>query len=141
MGEDAVEQALRSLRHRERSAAQIERHLEARGVDEAARANALATLGRTGLVDDRRFAEARARTLADRGAGDAFIRHDLDAAGVDRDTVEDALGALEDESVRARRVVERRGSDPRTARYLISKGFSVEVAQAAVAGYGIESLG
>jgi SOS response regulatory protein OraA/RecX len=138
MGEDAVEQALRALRHRERSAAQVERHLEERGIDEHARAETLETLARTGLVDDRRFAESRARVLADRGAGDALIRHDLGAAGVDREAVDDALDALEDEPTRARRVVERRGSDARTVRYLLGKGFSADIAQAAVAAGGSE---
>ena len=48
-------------------------------------ADALATLARTGLVDDRRFAEARARALAERGAGDALIGTISDSAGVERD--------------------------------------------------------
>ena len=56
---------------------------------------ALATLARTGLVDDRRFAETRAERLADRGAGNAFIRHDLLRAGVDAELVEHAMSALD----------------------------------------------
>ena len=140
MGEEAVEQALRALRHRERSSSQILIYLEAHGIEEPERADALATLGRTGLVDDRRFAEARARVLVERGAGDALIEHDLGSAGVEPDTIEDVLEGLESESVRARRVVERRGPDARTVRYLLGKGFSPDVAHAAIAGARTEPL-
>jgi regulatory protein len=140
MGEKAVEQALRALRHRERSSSQIERYLEAHGIDEPDRAVALATLTRTGLVDDCRFAEARARVLAERGAGDALIEHDLDSAGVERATIEEVLGGLESESLRARRVVDRRGPDARTERYLLGKGFSPDVTHAAVAAARAERL-
>ena len=125
--------ALRSLRHRDRSAAQIDDQLAARGVSEDGRVEALATLARTGLVDDRRFAEARAEQLADRGAGDAFIRHDLLRAGVDAELVEHALSALDGEPERAERIVARRGSGAKTARYLAGKGFSDDVIHAVVA--------
>ena len=137
----AVETALRLLRHRDRSAAQIEQELAAREVDADARADALETLRRTGLVDDNRFAERRAGTLADRGAGDAFIRHDLEVAGIAQDVVDDALAGLEDEHERARRIVERRGASPKTARYLAGKGFSTDVVHTAIARAGDEPLG
>ncbi|HJR95653.1 MAG TPA: regulatory protein RecX [Gaiellaceae bacterium] len=137
----AVEAALRLLRHRDRSAAQIEQELESRNFGADSRADALETLTRTGLVDDTRFADRRAATLAARGAGDAFIRHDLDAAGVAPDVVEDALDSLEGEHERARRVVERRGASPKTARYLAGKGFSTDVVHDAIARAGDEPLG
>ena len=53
--------------------------------------------------------------LAERGAGDALIEHDLDSAGVERATIEEVLGGLESESLRARRVVDRRGPDAPTS--------------------------
>jgi regulatory protein len=138
---DAVETALRSLRHRDRSLAQLDRHLEARGFSEDERADALATLVRTDLADDRRFARTRAAALADRGAGNALVRHELAAAGVDTDVVDDAVSGLEPELVRAERIVARRGRDRRTARYLASKGFGEDVVYAAVARSDDESLG
>jgi SOS response regulatory protein OraA/RecX len=138
---DAVEAALRSLRQRDRSASQIDDQLAARGVSEDERVGALATLMRTGLVDDRRFAEARAERLAERGGGDALIRHDLVRAGVDADLVEHALTALESERERAERIVARRGSGPKTARYLSGKGFSEEVVHAVVARSVDDALG
>lgn len=141
VGGDAVETALRALRHRDRSAAQIEGHLEARGFPEHDRLEALATLSRTGLVDDRRFADARAAGLVDRGAGDALIRHDLRLAGVDDDVIEGALSALEGERERAERIVARRGVGAKTARYLAAKGFSEDVVHAVVARPGGDALG
>jgi regulatory protein len=141
MGDEAVELALRALRHHERSSLQVEKHLEARGVDEDDRVAAIDTLRRTGLVDDRRFAEARAAGLARKGAGDALIRHDLGAAGIDRDLVEAALGDLEDEVTRARRVVERRGVGASTVRYLVGKGFPADVAHGVVAEASADALG
>jgi regulatory protein len=137
MPDEAVEQALRALRHRERTAGQVDAHLAERGFGELEREAAIETLARTGLVDDRRFAESRAATLARKGAGDALIRHDLDAAGVDREIVEDALATVEDETTRARQVVERRGASARTVRYLVAKGFPADVARTTVA----ESMG
>jgi regulatory protein len=133
MPDNAVEQALRALRHRERTVGQVDAHLAERGFGEREREAAIETLARTGLVDDRRFAESRAATLARKGAGDALIQHDLDAAGVDREIVEDALATLDDEAARARQVVDRRGASARTVRYLVAKGFPVDVARTVVA--------
>ena len=141
MGDDAVELALRALRHRERSSRQVEKHLEERGVDEHDRAQAIDTLQRTGLVDDRRFAEARADALARKGAGDALIRHDLGAAGIEREIVEAVVLHLDDEVTRARRLVERRGAGAATVRYLVGKGFPADVAHAAVAEARADALG
>jgi regulatory protein len=130
---DAREVALRALRQRDRSVRELDRRLSDRGFDEDERAEALEGLIRTGLVDDARFAEGRARSLARRGAGDALIRHALRMAGVSREDAETALGAVEPESSRAREIVARRGPGPATARYLRTKGFSDEVASAIAA--------
>jgi regulatory protein len=137
----AVEAALRLLRHRDRSAAHVDHELTARGFGVGEREEALATLQRTGLVDDTRFAEQRVASLAARGAGDALIRHDLEAAGVARGVVEDALAGLEHEHERARRIVERRGASPKTARYLAGKGFSNDAIHTVIARAGDEPLG
>jgi SOS response regulatory protein OraA/RecX len=139
--DDAVQAALRLLRHRDRSVVQVDRELQARGVEDGARANALATLTRTGIVDDDRFAERRAATLAERGAGNALIAHDLSAAGIARDAVDEAIATLESEHARARRIVERRGGNSKTARYLAGKGFSEDVVREVIARAGDEALG
>jgi SOS response regulatory protein OraA/RecX len=95
--------------------------------------DALAELQRVGLLDDGRFAGERARVLAERGKGDAAIRFDLERAGVDTSAVEEAMTALEPESERAARVVDRRGASPATARLLASRGFDEAVVEALVA--------
>jgi regulatory protein len=127
---EALDTALRALRHRDLSEVDLERRLAARGFDESERKAALATLRRTDLLDDRRFAESRAAALADRGAGDALIRYDLERAGVASELVEEVLVLLPSEAERAGRVVERRGRGPKTARYLRGKGFSDETVAA-----------
>ena len=68
-------------------------------------------------------------------AGDA---HELAAAGVAAELVEGALASLELEIDRARAIVERRGRDARTARYLAGKGFAGEVVGAVAGGAGDE---
>ena len=130
---DAVETALRALRFRDRTAAELEARLEQRGVGEAEREQALETLERIGYVDDERFARMRAEQLADRGSGDALIRDDLERRGLSAGVIESALGALEPERERATRIAERRGRSVKTARYLTSRGFGEEVLDGLVA--------
>jgi len=138
---DGLERALSALERRERSTAQVERYLAERGVDDAEREAILETLARTSLVDDRRFAETRASSLAERGAGDVRIRHELAQAGIDRDVIGDVLGALPAELDRAERIAARRGVSAKTARYLAGKGFSEDVVRAVVARSDDEPLG
>ena len=131
--QSALDVALSALRHRDLSVAAVEQRLAARGFSETQREEAVATLRRTGLVDDSRYAELRAGALAGRGAGDAFIRRDLELGGVAREVADQALDHLEPETQRARRIVARRGEGPKTARYLAGKGFSEETIAACAA--------
>jgi len=133
MTDDAYECALRALRYRDRTELEIDERLGARGFSDDQRSRAIETLRRTGLVDDERFAHARASSLAERGAGNALIRARLAEAGVARDLVDGSLDVVEREVVRARRVVGRRGASPKTARYLYGKGFSGDVIRTVVA--------
>jgi regulatory protein len=139
--DDALESAFRALRHRDRSAAELRDWLARRKVPPAARAEAIETLTRTGLLDDARFAENRARVLAERGAGDALIRYELERAGVDGDVIEEALAGIEPEQTRAATIVRRRGAGAKTSRYLRSKGFSEDSVAGAVATEQDEALG
>jgi SOS response regulatory protein OraA/RecX len=136
----ALEAALAALRRRDYSVRQLEERLRARGLPEEAREGAVESLLRTGLLDDRRFAEVRASALAERGAGDALVRHELASAGIDAEIVEDAVSLLEPEPERAARIVARRGPGARTARYLAAKGYADDVARA-VAGRSGDELG
>ena len=139
--DEALEQALRALRHRDRTATEIDRYLESRGVGETERRDVVDRLVRTALVDDRRYAASRAVSLAERGAGNERIRHELEFAGVDRDVAEAAIGSLESEAERAENIVARRGASAKTARYLAGKGFSEDVVRAVVAHARDEPLG
>jgi regulatory protein len=138
---DAHEAALRALRHRDLSVHELDARLRERGFGESEREEAIDALVRTGVVDDVRYAESRARQLASRAAGDALIRHTLARAGVEAAVASDALLALTPEVERARSIVERRGPGPRTARYLLGKGFSEEVVSGVFAPDGADELG
>ena len=91
-----------------------------------------------GLVDDARVAATRAGALADRGYGDAFIRFDLERHGLAGELVDDAVAALVPERDRARRLVEQRGADPRTARWLAGRGFDAASVEDAIAPFAAD---
>lgn len=130
---EALSAAVGALRYRDHSASSLDRRLERRGVTPAARRRTLQTLARAGVVDDARFAHARAEALAARGAGDHLIADDLRRQGVAPELVEAALAALEPEPARAGAIVARRGTAPKTWRYLAAKGFSPETIESLVA--------
>jgi regulatory protein len=89
---------------------------------------------RAGLVDDERFAVGRARMLAERGAGNLRIRHDLESRGVAPELVAAAIDELEPERDRALRLLEAQGRSRRSLRKLSANGFSDEVLHDVVAG-------
>jgi len=130
--QDPIDLAARALRHRDRSRAQVAERLARAGVDDAKADDALETLERVGYVDDGRFAANRAAALAARGMGDAAIRHDLEAAGVPGEVLEEALGALAPEPERALAAAARAGRTAKTAAQLARRGFSEESIEAAV---------
>src|SRR2546425_10578545 len=139
MGEqDPIEIAARALQHRDRSRREVEERLARAGIDEDERNDALETLERVGYVNDERFAGARAKALADRGYGDAWIRHDLAGHGVAAEAVAGAIEALLPEAVRAAALVERLGSTPKTGARLARKGFGHDALEAAL---GIDVAG
>lgn len=123
---DPAELALRALRHRDRSRHQLEQRLEQAGVSPDERVAALDRLTEAGLLSDDRFAEERARSLAERGASDVLIRRDLRRDGVAHEAVEHAIAQLDSEGERAARLFERRGGGTRALRYLAGRGFTAE---------------
>jgi regulatory protein len=131
--EEALAVATRALARREHSAHGLRERLLRAGVSDTDADDALEELQRVGLLDDLRFAGERARVLAERGKGDAAIRFDLERAGVETADAEAAMAALEPESQRAARVVDRRGATPATARLLTSRGFDEAVVETLVA--------
>jgi SOS response regulatory protein OraA/RecX len=130
---EALSAAAGALRYRDHTTASLDARLQRRGVAPVERQSTLATLSRAGILDDARVARERARTLAERGAGDLLIADDLERRGVVAELVDQALGSLDPELVRAKNIVERRGASRRTARFLTGKGFTVETVELVVA--------
>jgi regulatory protein len=121
---EARELALRALRRRDHSRRDLERRLERAGVPADERTRVLDALADAGLQSDARFAEARAKALAERSAGDELIRRDLAQHGIDEEVATDALAALRPEAERAERAFARRGGGAKALRYLAAKGFA-----------------
>jgi regulatory protein len=127
---EAVDAAVRLLKHGDRSRAELETRLTARGIAPDALCDALETLERVGAFDDARTASLRAATLAERGYGDAWIRDELERRQL---PAEDALAELEPERERAGRIVAEKGGGAATARYLARRGFDEDTVEAAFA--------
>ncbi len=130
----ALRAACRALGRRDLSAAALDERLRLAGFSAEARAEASARLVEAGYLDDERFALERACRLAERGAGDEAIRHDLQEKGVAHEPVDRALASLEPESERAVRIAARLGGGVRAARALARKGFAADWIESALTG-------
>jgi regulatory protein len=123
---EARELALRALRHRDHARRDLDRRLERAGFPADERTQVLDALADAGLQSDARFAEARAKALEERSAGDELIRRDLAQHGIDEKVAADALAALPPEVERAERAFARRGGGTKALRYLAAKGFAAD---------------
>lgn len=121
---NALTRATRALAARDRSRGELEARLDAAGVSETARAEALSSLESAGLLDDTRVAESRARDMARRGYGDAAIRSDLRMKRISAELAAAAIEELEPEAERVARVVAGKELTPALLRRLASRGFS-----------------
>jgi regulatory protein len=142
----ALDVAYRYLGHRDRTVAEMRRHLEARGVEPATADEAVEDLGRQGYLDDARYAQ---RFAEDRRTVDAWgaerIERRLLALGVAPDLVAAALderdGAEELEAAVAvlrRRFPSAPGDDrarDRALGVLVRKGYDLELAYDAVRAF------
>jgi SOS response regulatory protein OraA/RecX len=124
--------AARALRARDLSAQRLRERLERKSVAGRERDAVVDTAVSAGLVDDERFARRRAAVLAERGYGNDAIAADLERQGISPELRQDVIEALGSESERAAEIVRRRGATPRTARFLASRGFGLDVLEAAV---------
>lgn len=129
----ALTDAARALRHRDVSRRRLDERLARRGARAEARADALATLEQAGLVDDGRVAATRARSLAERGYGNAAIRFALEGEQLAPELVEEALAGLEPERERVKTLL-RNPTDVKTLRRLAARGFAAETLED-VAGF------
>ena len=94
--DDALGRCYRALGRREHSVAELRARLERDAVPPSVIDEALAVVREQGYLDDARYARLLVedrRRLA--GWGAERIRARLVAAGIDRDTIDDALGELD----------------------------------------------
>lgn len=130
---EAQAKALRALARRDLSERELTERLARSQVAPAAREQIVSRLVRAGALDDTAVARRRAEQLAERGAGDALIRHDLLGRGIAADVADRAVAGLEPEPARAARILEARGRSPKTARFLARRGFADDLCEQAVA--------
>jgi SOS response regulatory protein OraA/RecX len=135
----ALTAATRSLATSDRSRRALERRLAQAGHSAAAREDAIASLARTGALDDARLAESRAGLLARRGYGDAAIRADLRRRQIEAETAASAVAALEPEPERLRRLLENERLTPALLRRLAGRGFSRDSLDAVASSFALEA--
>jgi regulatory protein len=135
--EEAYNHALNYLTYRPRSAWEVRRYLEKRGLSEETRAAVLGRLTRAGLVNDREFAQLWVENrAAHRPRGRRALRAELRQRGIANEIVESAVLDV-DETAAALRVAEARAGrlshlNRQTFRqrlygYLQRRGFSYDV--------------
>ena len=144
--ERALELGLRHLNRRDRTEAELRRHLAAKDVGEAEADAAIAEIARMGYVDDARYARtfAEDRRNLD-GWGAERIERRLLELGVDPEHVAAAIGARdgEGELEAALELLRRRFRAPPTGErereralgMLVRKGYELELAYDAVRAF------
>ncbi len=145
----ALELAYAYLNTRERTAAEVRRRLEQRGVEAAAVEAAIASLVDQGILDDARF--ARLFVEDKRGLeqwGNERIRRTLRERGIDCDLIEQSLTPDQEETEldRAMGLLQRRFPEPprdrrerdRALGVLLRKGYDSELALDALAAHARE---
>ena len=137
--EKALTCAVRALARRDHSVAELERKLHDKGFSAGVVAELIVRLGKSGYLDDRRFAERWAESAVRNGRGyGPRLRQELARRGVSREIIADVLACIaashgEEETLAA--LVTRRfaGFDPESASdrdkrrvvaYLQRRGFS-----------------
>lgn len=142
----ALELAYRYLGHRDRTVAEVRRHLEKKGVEAGVIDAVVAELAEQGYLDDARFAQ---RFAEDRRNLDAWgaerIERKLRDAGVAREHIEAALGAQTADEAREAAVellrrrfpsapTDDRGRE-RALGLLVRRGYDLELAYDAVRAF------
>jgi regulatory protein len=149
--ERALELAYAYLNRRERTEAELRRHLEARGVDATTVGATVDKLREQGYLDDERYTRLFTEDKRELEQwGRDRIRRTLLERGVDRELVEATLSQAppEDELDRARAILRRRFPSPpldrrdrdRALGVLLRKGFDSELALEALAGHAPDAL-
>ena len=147
--ETALQKAYRYLGHRDRTVAELHKHLAGKGVPEEIAAAAIEELIAQGYVDDARFAVrfAEDRRRLDSWGSDRIERR-LRELGVDRPEIAAALAATgESEMDAAVELLRRRFPAPpetdrdrdRALGLLVRRGYDLELAYDAIRALGREA--
>jgi regulatory protein len=123
---EALAKATRMLARRPLPRALLEERLEKKGVAPVALEEAVEALEQANYLNDRSYARERARSLAERGYGDAAVHYILEQERVGSELIEDAIASLEPEVERARALLAAAADRRRTHRRLVTRGFSAE---------------
>lgn len=145
----AVSCAVRLLSYRDRSEAELRDRLAKKGFPGEILEGAMERLKESGVIDDRRLAEAFARNAAESGAlGLRGVRASLMKRRVPRDVVEDSLSGVEEDPAGAAALVRKRmgrlaGLPAETVRrrlraFLSRRGFSLETIREAMRLSGVK---
>jgi regulatory protein len=136
----AFERAVKLLAGRPKSRARLEQSLLAKGHEPDEVREALERVTQLGYLDDRRYADSKARSaLAEGKAPQAAVRK-LESEGVPSALAEAAVAAAAEEaaydalSAAKALVRKRRLTGAKAARFLASRGFPEDVVRAAVPG-------
>jgi regulatory protein len=136
--------ALRYLARRDYTSRELQKKLVDRGVDPDEAASLVESLKTSAFIDDRRAAAAHVRTASRvKGRGPRRIQLELEARGVDKQTITEALREIPAEEVdeALARIVSRklgaRSPTPeerdRLFRHLMRRGFAASAIQKALA--------
>jgi regulatory protein len=132
----AFERAVKLLAGRPKTRARLEQALLAKGHDAAEVEQALNRAQELGYLDDRRYAETRARAALAEGRAPGAIVHKLTAEGVDASLAEAAVSAASegyDPAEAARGLLKRRKlTGLKAARFLAGRGFPEDVVRSVV---------
>ena len=136
--------ALRILRYRFNSAAELRRKLASKDFDKDTIAETISRLTEEKWLDDARFAAAFVRTRLQKRIGPRRIRSELIHAGVANDVIDDVLRANSDADGEHERalasamkrvtILKRRGDDVRNklTAYLLKQGYDGALVRAVV---------
>jgi SOS response regulatory protein OraA/RecX len=123
---EALTKATRMLARRPLPRALLEDRLQRKGVAAAALEEAVEALEQAQYLNDHTYALGRAQSLAERGYGDAAVRHILEQEGVASELIEQAVTSLEPELERAQALLTDAGDRRRMLRRLATRGFTAE---------------
>jgi regulatory protein len=131
-----MQAALRLLRARDRTEAELRLSLLTKGFKEPEVGLVLKTLAEARYVDDRRVAERVVEKSVLEASGHLLVEHRLRERGVGPDEAEGALGSLPDQAELAERAfwkLRKPGDTPaRAASRLERKGFDEETVRAVI---------